>query len=51
MNKHESAASAEQSQPSDRKEWTTPVMSFLSIDETAHNATSGNDGLGPTTGS
>ncbi len=51
MNQYESAASAEQPQPSNRKDWTTPVVSFLSMDETAHNATTGNDGLGPTTGS
>ncbi len=51
MNQYESAASAEQPQPPSRKDWTTPVVSFLSMDETAHNATTGNDGLGPTTGS
>lgn len=37
--------------PAERKAWTTPQVSVLSIDETALNATAGNDGLGPTTGS
>ncbi|MFC6840790.1 hypothetical protein [Xanthomonas theicola] len=34
-----------------RKPWSTPVVSFLAIEETANNATLGNDGAGPTTGS
>ncbi len=34
-----------------RKAWTTPMVSFLAIEETANNATVGNDGAGPTTGS
>ncbi|MBB5878167.1 hypothetical protein [Xanthomonas sp. 3498] len=34
-----------------RKPWSAPVVAFLSIDETANNATVGNDGAGPTTGS
>lgn len=35
----------------ERKVWTTPQVSVLSIDETAINASTGNDGRGPTTGS
>ncbi|MBF9266190.1 hypothetical protein [Paracidovorax cattleyae] len=51
MNDHESTAPGEPSQPTDRKAWTTPVVSFLSMDDTALNATVGDDGRGPTTGS
>lgn len=35
----------------ERKMWTTPQVSVLSMDETAINASTGNDGNGATTGS
>lgn len=35
----------------ERKMWTTPQVSVLSMDETATNASTGADGNGPTTGS
>lgn len=38
------------SQPS-RKMWSTPVVTFLSIDETANNVAAQSDGLGSSTGS
>ncbi|MEA5125695.1 hypothetical protein [Xanthomonas floridensis] len=51
MNTNESAASDRITPQPGHKVWSTPVVSFLSIDDTAQNATTGNDGFGPTTGS
>jgi len=42
-----SAASVE----SGRKVWTAPVVSFLSIDETANGGRPGGDGIGTSTAS
>lgn len=51
MNDKTAAAPHALPQQPARKVWTAPVVSFLAIDETAVNATVGNDGRGPTTGS
>lgn len=44
-------ASNAPSQKPGRPIWTAPVVSFLPIDQTAINASTGNDGRGTTTGS
>ncbi|WP_170292306.1 hypothetical protein [Xanthomonas maliensis] len=51
MHENQPAASSDQSIQGGRKIWAAPVVSFLSIDETANNATTGNDGNGTFTGS
>lgn len=51
MNDHESAESGAPSQTQERKAWTAPVVTYLSMDDTANSATVGNDGNGTFTGS
>ncbi len=51
MKDHPSAAIDELPQPPDRKAWTPPVVTFLSIDETALSSRGGDDGNGSTTAS
>lgn len=50
MNEHNPGVSPSAAQDG-RMPWSAPTVAFLAIDETATNATSGNDGNGPTTGS
>lgn len=51
MNQHSSVVSADLPVEAGRKAWSTPVVSFLAIEETATGITVGNDGLGTSTGS
>lgn len=51
MNHCDTPASIDTAPYAERKVWTTPQVSVLSIDETATNASTGNDGNGALTGS
>ncbi|WP_208934738.1 hypothetical protein [Paracidovorax avenae] len=51
MNDDASSISAELPQQPARKPWTTPVVSFLSMDRTENGTRGGNDGGGTFTGS
>lgn len=51
MHENQPAVSPDKLIEGGRKVWATPVVSFLSIDETATNATVGDDGNGTFTGS
>ncbi|WP_192884949.1 hypothetical protein [Paracidovorax avenae] len=48
MNDDASSISAELPQQPARKPWTTPVVSFLSMDQTENGPGGGNDGNGST---
>lgn len=51
MYENDQAVPSEVSSQHGRKVWTTPMVSFLAIDETANQTFSGNDGTGTGTGS
>lgn len=51
MDNETSSDSGELPVQTGRKAWTAPVVSFLSIDDTANQTFSGNDGTGTGTGS
>ncbi|AJD66644.1 hypothetical protein QT562_16605 [Xanthomonas citri pv. citri] len=51
MHENQPAVLSDTSIEGGRKAWSAPVVSFLSIDETASNATVGDDGNGTFTGS
>ena len=51
MHQNQPAVSPAVSVEGGRKAWAAPVVSFLSIDETANGVASGSDGIGSFTGS
>lgn len=51
MYEHQPTVSSVASVEGARKAWSAPVVSFLSIDETANGTVAGDDGGGTSTGS